>query len=153
MTSDDKSALKKAEKALKDALEDFGGNYTPEESDLLNEKLNTVKEALNAIGNAEKAAEEIKTLPSAEEVKTSDKDEVERVKKLLDSLTDSERSMLDRETLDRVTALEDKIRQLEESALRTGDESQIALWLTLLCLSGGMTAGAAILGSRKKREE
>ena len=46
--------MKKAEKALEGALRNFGGNYTEGESKNLGEKLEAVKAALAAIGNAEK---------------------------------------------------------------------------------------------------
>lgn len=54
---EDKKALEKAEKALEDALHDFDGNYTEEERKKLEEKLETVKVALSAIGNLEKSGE------------------------------------------------------------------------------------------------
>lgn len=54
---EDKKSLEKAEKALEDALHDFDGNYTEEERKNLEEKLETVKAALSAIGNMEKSVE------------------------------------------------------------------------------------------------
>ena len=65
---------------MEGALRDFGGNYTEEESRSLEEKLEAVKAALAAIGNAEKAAEEIGKLPSAEDAKLSDKSALDQVK-------------------------------------------------------------------------
>lgn len=45
----DKDALKKAEKAIEDALRDFGGNYTEKEQKELEDKLARVKNALSAL--------------------------------------------------------------------------------------------------------
>ena len=55
---------------MEGALRDFGGNYTEEEGKNLEEKLEIVKAALAAIGNAEKAADEIGKLPSTDDAKT-----------------------------------------------------------------------------------
>ena len=50
----DREALEKAEKALEDALRDFGGNYTGEERKALGEKLTAVKAALASLRNADR---------------------------------------------------------------------------------------------------
>lgn len=65
---DDKEDLEKAEKALEEALRDFDGNYTEEERESLEKQLESVKEALAAVGNTEKAAEEIGKLPTVDDV-------------------------------------------------------------------------------------
>lgn len=88
---EDKDALIVAKKAAEDALRDFDGNYTDEEREALKETLDTVQAALDAIGNAEKAAEEIDRLPAADEVGPDDKDGIDRVKKIVDGLTENER--------------------------------------------------------------
>ena len=90
----DKEPLEKAEKALEGALRDFGGDSTEGESRSLEEKLETVKAALAAIGNAEKAAEEIGKLPSADDAKLSDKSALDRVKEIVAGLTENEKAML-----------------------------------------------------------
>lgn len=50
--SEDKDSLEDAKKALKDALRDFDGNYTDDERDDLEKKLETVNDAISAIENA-----------------------------------------------------------------------------------------------------
>lgn len=112
--SEDKDNLEKAEKELEKALEDFGGNYTEEERKDLEEKLETVKDALEAIDNAEKAADEIGKLPSPDEVKLKDKDELNRVKEIIDKLTENEKSMLGDKAIGKVNALLEKITALEK---------------------------------------
>lgn len=153
---EDKDVLEKAEKALEDALRDFSGNYTEEEQGNLEAKLETVKAALAAIGNAEKAADEIAKLPNVDDVKLSDKDEVDRVKEIISGMTENEKSMLGKDTLDRINALAEKIQKLAEEAgksdtPKTGDTSNPALWSALLIISGGIAVGTVIVSRKKKR--
>lgn len=150
---EDKEALEKAEKALEGALRDFDGNYTDKEQDDLETKLETVKAALAAIGNAEKAAEEISKLPSADDAKLSDKSALDQVKKLLEGLTENEKAMLSKDALDKVDALAEKIQKLAEEANspKTGDTSNLALWIALLFISGGIVTGTTVVSKKKKR--
>ena len=149
----DKEPLEKAEKALEGALRDFGGNYTEGESKNLGEKLEAVKAALAAIGNAEKAAEEIGKLPSADDAKLSDKSALDQVKKLLDGLTENEKAMLGKDARGKVDALAEKIKKLAEEANspKTGDTSNMALWIALLFISGGVVTGTTVVSKKKNR--
>ena len=150
---EDKEALEEAEKALEGALRDFDGNYTEEENKDLETKLETVKAALSAIGNAEKVAEEIGKLPSAEGAKLSDKSALDQVKKLLEGLTENEKAMLGKDALGKVDALAEKIKKLAEEANspKTGDTSNLALWIALLFISGGIVTGTTVVSKKKKR--
>ena len=150
---EDKEALETAEKALEGALRDFDGNYTDKEQEDLETRLETVKAALAAIGNAEKAAEEIGKLPSADDAKLSDKSELDRVKKLLEGLTENEKAMLGKDALGKVDALAEKIKKLAEEANspKTGDTSNLALWIALLFISGGIVTGTTVVSKKKKR--
>ena len=150
---EDKEALETAEKALEGALRDFEGNYTDKEQEDLETRLETVKAALAAIGNAEKAAEEIGKLPSADNAKLSDKSELDRVKKLLEGLTENEKAMLGKDALGKVDALAEKIQKLTEKANspKTGDTSNMALWIALLFISGGIVTGTTVVSKKKKR--
>ena len=147
---EDKEALEEAEKALEGALRDFDGNYTENERKDLETKLETVKAALAAIGNAEKVAEEIGKLPSAEDAKLSDKSALDQVKKLLEGLTENEKAMLGKDALGKVDALAEKIQKLAEEANspKTGDTSNLALWIALLFISGGVFTALTV--KRKK---
>ena len=148
----DKEALETAEKALEGALRDFEGNYTDEEQEDLETRLETVKAALAAIGNAEKAAEEIGKLPSADDAKLSDKSDLDRVKKLLEGLTENEKAMLDKDALGKVDALAEKIQKLAEevNSPKTGDTSNLALWIALLFISGGAVIGTTVVSKKQK---
>ena len=150
---EDKEALEEAEKALEGALRDFDGNYTEEENKDLETKLETVKAALAAIGNAEKAADEIGKLPSADNAKLSDKSALDQVKKLLEGLTENEKAMLGKDALGKVDALAEKIKKLAEEANspKTGDTSNLALWIALLFISGGIVTGTTVVSKKKKR--
>ena len=149
----DKEALETGEKALEGALRDFDGNYTDKEQEDLETRLETLKAALAAIGNAEKAAEEIGKLPSADDAKLSDKSELDRVKKLLEGLTENEKAMLGKDALGKVDALAEKIKKLAEEAdsPKTGDTSNMALWIALLFISGGIVTGTTVVSKKKKR--
>ena len=149
----DKEPLKKAERALEGALRDFGGNYTEEESRSLEEKLEAVKAALAAIGNAEKAAEEIGKLPSADDAKLSDKSALDRVKEIVAGLTENEKAMLGKDAPGKLDALDEKIKALAEEANSpgTGDTGNPALWIALLFISGGIVIGTTVVGKKKKR--
>ena len=150
---ENKESLEKAEKALEGALCDFDGNYTEEEGKDLEEKLETVKAALAAIGNAERAAEEIGKLPSADDAKLSDKSALDQVKKLLDGLTENEKAMLGKDARGKVDALAEKIKKLAEEANspKTGDTSNLALWIALLFISGGVVTGTTVVSKKKNR--
>ena len=149
----DKEPLEKAEKALEGALRDFGGNYTEGESKNLGEKLEAVKAALAAIGNAEKAAEEINKLPSADDAKLSDKSALDRVKVIVDGLTENEKAMLGKDALGKLDALAEKIKALAEEANSpgTGDTGNPTLWIALLFISGGFVTGAVAANKKKNR--
>ena len=152
VTLDDKDALEKAEQALEEALREFGGNYTEAEREALEAQLDAVKAALAAIANAEKALEEIGRLPSVDEVKPGDKDEVERVKKLLDGLTENEKAMLGSDAA-KVDALLRQLQKLAEDSKGTpgtGDSVSLSLWIALLFLSG--SGAACLLAARKKKK-
>ena len=110
----DKDDLEKAKEAIEKALDDFGGNFTEEERENLEKKLETVKKALETIENAEKATDEIGKLPSVDDAKLKDKDEVEKVKEIVDGLTENEKEILGKDLIDRINGLYDKIKKLEE---------------------------------------
>ena len=138
---------------MEGALCDFDGNYTEEEGKDLEEKLETVKAALAAIGNAEKAAEEIGKLPSADDAKLSDKSALDRVKEIVAGLTENEKAMLGKDARGKVDALAEKIKKLAEEANspKTGDTSNLALWIALLFISGGIVTGTTVVSKKKKR--
>lgn len=149
----DKEPLEKAEKALEGVLRDFGGNYTEGESKNLGEKLEAVKAALAAIGNAEKAAEEINKLPSVDDAKLGDKSALDRVKEIVDGLTENEKAMLGKDAPGKLDALAEKIKALAEEANSpgTGDTGNPALWIALLFISGGFVISTTVVGKKKKR--
>lgn len=116
--------------------------------------LKNVKAAPAAIRNAQKAAQEIKKLPSAEDVKLSDQTEINRVVKLVNSLSEHEISLLEKGAIDKLDALVAEIQRLALEAGRggspkTGDVGRLSLWMALLFVSGGIVTGVTI--AEKKR--
>ena len=138
---------------MEGALRNFGGNYTEGESKNLGEKLEAVKAALAAIGNAEKVAEEINKLPSADDAKLSDKSALDRVKVIVDGLTENEKAMLGKDALGKLDALAEKIKALAEEANspETGDTGNPALWIALLFTRGVLVIDTTVEGKKKKR--
>ncbi len=159
---EDKDALTKAKKAIEDALKTFGNNYTEEEHKELEKQLETVNEALEAIGNAEKVKDEIDKLPSPDNVTPDDKDAVERVRQAADNLSEEEKAILGKEELSKIDALYLRISELEKQAAaaaddaqptspRTGETDNIAMWMALLFVSGGLLTGMAVFDEKKKK--
>ena len=153
---EDREPLETAEKALESALRDFDGNYTENERKDLETKLETVKAALASIGNAEKAANAIGNLPSAKDAKLSDKSALDQVKKLIEGLTENEKAMLGKDALGKVDALAEKIQKLAAEAgkgdsPKTGDMNNLALWIALLFISGGVMIGVTVVDREKRR--
>lgn len=153
---EDKDRLEKAELLLEEALRDFGGNYTEKERKDLKARLETVKSALSAISNAEKAADESSKLPSVDDVKLGDKSEVDRIKNIINGLTENEKNMLGKDTVDRLNALTEKIQKLESgsgqvSSPKTGRTDIITLLIALMFVSGGVATGVSVVSKKKKR--
>ena len=109
--------------------------------------------ALAAIGNAEKAADEIGKLPSTDDAKLSDKSALDRVKVIVDGLTENEKAMLGKDALSKLDTLDEKIKALAEEANSpgTGDTGNPALWIALLFISGGIVTGTTVASKKKKR--
>ena len=158
---EDKNALTKAKKAIEDALKTFGNNYTEEERKELEKQLDTVNEALEAIGNAEKVKDEIDKLPSPDNITPDDKDAVDRVREAADNLSEEEKAILGKEELSKIDALYLRISELEKQAAaaddtlptspRTGETDNIAMWMALLFVSGGLLTGMAVSDEKKKK--
>ena len=90
-------------------------------------------------------------LPAADEVGPDDKDGIDRVKKIVDGLTENERAMLG-DAAGKPDALIEKIRALADSkndTPKTGEMSDLALWFALLFVSGGAFAGIRLAGKKK----
>ncbi|MDY3896168.1 MAG: hypothetical protein SOZ74_07780, partial [Candidatus Fimenecus sp.] len=158
---EDKDALTKAKKAIEDALKTFGNNYTEEERKELEKQLDTVNEALEAIGNAEKVKDEIDKLPSPDNITPDDKDAVDHVREAADNLSEEEKAILGKEELSKIDALYLRISELEKQAAaaddtlptspRTGETDNIAMWMALLFVSGGLLTGMAVSDEKKKK--
>ena len=94
-------------------LKDYEDNLTEDETKELEKQLETVKDALDSIDKAEKASDAVEKLPSPEDVKRADGEEVNRVKDMVDDLTENEKSMLGKEASDKLDELLERIAELE----------------------------------------
>ena len=74
----------------------------------------------------------------------------DQVKKLFDGLTENEKAMLGEDALSKVDTLAEQIKKLAEEANspKTGDTSNLALWIALLFISGGVFTALTV--KRKK---
>ena len=72
------------------------------------------------------------------------------MKVIVDGLTENEKAMLGKDALGKVDALAEKIQKLAEEANspKTGDTSNLALWIALLFISGGVFTALTV--KRKK---
>jgi len=96
VTPDDKSNLEKAKADLEDALENNGGNYTEEEKQAIQDKIQRIDDAIEALGNVEDVTDAIAQLP--ETVEPDDEEAAEKIldaKASYDALTDHEKSLVD----------------------------------------------------------
>ena len=61
--------------------------------------------------------------------------------------------MLGKDAPGKVDALAEKIKKLAEEAgsPKTGDTSNLALWIALLFISGGIVTGTTVVSKKKKR--
>ena len=64
----------------------------------------------------------------------------------------NEKAMLGKDALGKVDALAEKIKKLAEEANspKTGDTSNLALWIALLFISGGAVIGTTVVSKKKK---
>ena len=111
---EDKDALKNAERELEELLNNFDGNYTAGERSELEDRLDTVRDALKSIENAENAEKKIGSLPETGSVRLKDKDRVNEAVDAVNKLSDNERAILDRELTEKLDGLVKRIAELEK---------------------------------------
>lgn len=110
---EDKAALEQAKAELENLLENFGDEDSAEERKVLEDQLETIKNALTSISNVENTTEEVTKLPDVEKVKLTDKSEVDRVQNLVNGLTANEKSLLGQEMLTKINGLSERVAELE----------------------------------------
>jgi len=105
---EDKNDLEKAKEDLEDALTENAGNYTDSEKKAIQEEIDRIDDALEAIENVEAVEDAISNLPAT--VVPDDEENVAKIeaaKKSYDALSTYEKSLVSKqtkETLDKLTA-------------------------------------------------
>jgi len=93
---EDKEALEDAKADLEKALEDNAGNYTEEEKKAIQDEIQRIEDAMDALENAQDVTAAITQLP--ETVEPDDEEAAEKIldaKEAYDELTDHEKSLVD----------------------------------------------------------
>lgn len=92
---EDKDDLISAKEDLEDALDNFGDNYTQEEKQALEDKLDQINQALESIEKAESVQDAIAALPDTVEPDDTDVEAIiDAVKEQYEALTDHEKSLV-----------------------------------------------------------
>ena len=111
VTLEDKDDLTSAKEDLEHALENFGGNYTQEETDALKEKLNQINQALDRIEQVEAVQSAIAALPDSAEPDDMDlQKNIQAAKDLYDALTGHQKSLVSE-------GLKSKLERLQSDVL------------------------------------
>ena len=96
---EDKEALEDAKADLEKALDEYGENYTEEEKKAIQEEIQRIEDALEALENVEDVTEAITQLP--ETVEPDDEETTQKImdaKEAYDNLTDHEKSLVEEST-------------------------------------------------------
>ena len=101
VTPENKEDLEKAKADLEDALTENAGDYTEDEKKAIQEEIDRIDDALEAIENVEAAEETVSKLPAVDKVKPDDEDAIKAItdaKAEYDALTGHEKSLVDEDT-------------------------------------------------------
>ena len=147
---DDKPALEEAKAKLEEALKD--GFYTDEEKEKLQDAIDDLDDALEVISNVEAVEERIDKLP--ENITTNDEAAIKAADDAYNALSEYEKSLVGEDTKKALGDAKAALAELNESANpdspATGDNSNMFLWIALLCISGGAVI-ALTVADRKRR--
>ena len=154
----DKGALEEALEDLKNALENYGDNYTEAEKADIQESVDRITDALEAIEHAEDTSSKIDALPDAENVKLADETVIQEAQKVYDALTEHEKLLVSPELVQKLKDVQEALTTAKEDAAdgnvgtpQTGDSSKPGFWVYLMLLGGAGTAGTAFYSRKKKR--
>lgn len=165
VTLADKSALEQARADIAAALKNYGSNYTNGERAQLEEALERIEAALEAIRIVEEAETAIETLPdSVVPGDIQSETQIKAAKDLYDGLSDYEKSLISDEA---GRKLENLLAQLSDYRItrgdgtiytddtssappKTGEDSSIMLWFAVM-LAAGAVLYSTVLSIRKRR--
>lgn len=147
---EDKADLEDTKKLLEDLLDDDG--YTEDDKKVIQDAIDSVDDALKVIENVKAVEELFDKIP--ETITKNDETAIEAADDAYNALTDYEKSLVDedaKKTLDDAKAvLAELNKPTDPNSPQTGDNSNIAVWISLLFISGGAVIALAVV-ERKKR--
>lgn len=112
---DDKADLKKARTALEEALEEYQGNYTDQEQTVIRKEIERLTKAIETIEQTEAVIAAIKALPKSVEPDLKEETEkaIRDAKAAFDKLTDYQKSLMDKDDKDKMEKLIDSLDDYE----------------------------------------
>lgn len=176
VTMEDKNLLNNAKDDVEKAMADYADNYTDVETKQLEQTLNQIDKALEVIQKVENVEKSIGSLPETIGLSESETDRqvevasqmynalseyekslvtdesVSKLKNLLTQLTQQTPSTSDENSLDSTSTLltPDENIPYESTTPNTGDNINIALWLSIMMTSCAAVIGLAIYIRKKK---
>lgn len=111
----DKDDLKKAKTALEEALEKYEGNYTQQEKTAIRKEIERLGKAIETIEQTEAVIAAIKALPKSVEPDLDEKTEkaIREAKAAYDKLNDYQKSLMDKDDQDKLEKLIDSLDDYE----------------------------------------
>lgn len=158
VTIGDKDALEDALEDLKSALENYGDNYTEAEKAEIQENVDRIIDALEAIEHVEDASSKIVALPDVEDVKIVDGAAIQKAQDAYDALTEHEKSLVDPQLVQKLKEVQQALTKAKEDPTnkngeipQTGDGSNPDIWIFFMLLGTVGVAGTAFYSRKKKR--
>ena len=146
---EDKETLAAAKADLEKALDEYGANYTEEEKKAIQEEIQRIEDAIEALENVEDVTDAIARLP--ETVEPDDEEAAQKImdaKKAYDSLTDHEKSLVKESAKAKLDKLVAALTACVPPA--TGDDSNIGLWASVMCVST-LCLAVLLLDNKRRR--
>ena len=147
---EDKTDLEDTKAKLEEMLKDDA--YTDDDKKDIQDAIDNIDDALDVIGNVEKVEELIDKLPDT--VKKDDEAAIKAADEAYNALTDYEKSLVDEDAKKALDAAKAALAALNKPAdtdgPKTGDNSHIALWIVLLCISTGAVIILTVLDKKRK---
>ncbi len=147
----DKTNLECTKAKLEEELKD--SSYTEEDKQKIQDAIDDINEALEVIGNVEKAEELIDKLP--ENITKNDEDAIKAADDAYNTLTDYEKSLVDEDAKKALYDAKAAFAELNKPVTdpdspQTGDNSNLWLRLALLFVSGGAVITLTVADRKRK---
>ncbi len=147
---EDKADLVDTKEKLEEQLKD--DSYTQDDKKDIQDAIDNIDDALEVIGNVENVEELIDKLPDT--IKMDDEPAIKAADDAYNALTDYEKSLVDEDAKkaldDAKSALAELNKSAEPNSPQTGDNSNMALWMALLFISGGAVIRLTVCGKKRR---